>query len=381
MSTSKKLLRDLIALPSVNPFFLPEGHPNAGEHRIADFLAASAAVAGMDVDFQPVFGRPRSNLLARLTPSGKVRQRIVLAPHMDTVDAANDGQFMPVEKNGRMYGRGACDTKGSIAAMFSAVRELAVSGWRSNGTEIVFAALVDEEKSQAGSRALANSGFQADLAIVGEPTQLKVVTAHKGSIYLRLETKGKAAHGSCPHLGRNAVLEMARVVELLEGEYVQLLNNRTHSLLGHPTVNVGFIQGGVQANIVPAACSILADRRTIPGEKESEVLAEVRNLLKSHGLKATVISAKESACLPLETSPSVPLVKQFMGAAGQSQPIGAQYFCDAAILSSKGIPSVVFGPGGIAQAHTDDEWISLESLERGTRVLGRFLKSLEPKTS
>ena len=377
MSTSKKLLRDLIALPSVNPFFLPEGHPNAGEHRIADFLAASAAVAGMDVDFQPVFGRPRSNLLARLTPSGKVRQRIVLAPHMDTVDAANDGQFMPVEKNGRMYGRGACDTKGSIAAMFSAVRELAVSGWRSNGTEIVFAALVDEEKSQAGSRALANSGFQADLAIVGEPTQLKVVTAHKGSIYLRLETKGKAAHGSCPHLGRNAVLEMARVVELLEGEYVQLLNNRTHSLLGHPTVNVG----GVQANIVPAACSILADRRTIPGEKESEVLAEVRNLLKSHGLKATVISAKESACLPLETSPSVPLVKQFMGAAGQSQPIGAQYFCDAAILSSKGIPSVVFGPGGIAQAHTDDEWISLESLERGTRVLGRFLKSLEPKTS
>jgi len=381
MSTSKKLLRDLIALPSVNPFFLPEGHPNAGEHRIADFLAASAAVAGMDVDFQPVFGRPRSNLLARLTPSGKVRQRIVLAPHMDTVDAANDGQFMPVEKNGRMYGRGACDTKGSIAAMFSAVRELAVSGWRSNGTEIVFAALVDEEKGQAGSRALANSGFQADLAIVGEPTQLKVVTAHKGSIYLRLETKGKAAHGSCPHLGRNAVLEMARVVELLEGEYVQLLNNRTHSLLGHPTVNVGFIQGGVQANIVPAACWILADRRTIPGEKESEVLAEVRNLLKSHGLKATVISAKESACLPLETSPSVPLVKQFMGAAGQSEPIGAQYFCDAAILSSKGIPSVVFGPGGIAQAHTDDEWISLESLERGTRVVGRFLKSLEPKTS
>src|SRR5206468_11275903 len=151
------------------------------------------------------------------------------------------GIFDPREKDGRLHGRGACDTKGSVAAMLSALIELASSPQRPGHTEIVFAGLVDEENGQFGSRALVSKGFKADLAIVGEPTQLQVVTAHKGDLWLQLETRGKAAHGSRPDLGHNAVHEMARIVDLVETTYAATLRKRTHSLLGNPTVSVGTI--------------------------------------------------------------------------------------------------------------------------------------------
>src|SRR5258707_10791198 len=172
MTKTEILLRELVALPSVNPAFLPPKDPRAGEQRIADFLAATAAQAGLDVEFQSVFPG-RSNLLARLSPKGTVRQRILLAPHLDTVNATED-QFTPRKINGRLFGRGACDTKGSVAAMLCALCELAHGNQRPEGTEIVLAGLVDEENGQAGSRALAASGLKADLAIVGEPTRLQV---------------------------------------------------------------------------------------------------------------------------------------------------------------------------------------------------------------
>ncbi len=262
MSKTEKLLRELIALPSVNPAFLPDGDARAGEQRMADFLAASAASAGLDVEFHSVLPG-RRNVLARLCPRGKVRRRVVLAPHLDTVNGV-ESQFVPRVKGGRLFGRGTCDTKGSVAAMFDALREFALSKQRPHETEIVFAGLVDEENGQGGSRALAASGFKAGLAIVGEPTRLQVVTAHKGSLWLRLETHGKAAHGAEPELGRNAVHEMAQIVHLLETEYATQLRRRSHPFLGRPTVSVGMIAGGTQANIVPDQCSITIDRRTLP---------------------------------------------------------------------------------------------------------------------
>ena len=375
MTPTQKLLCELIALPSVNNALLPANHPRAGEQRVADFLAARAASAGLDVDFQKVFSG-RANLLARLLPSGRVRQRVVLAPHLDTVDAAFTEQLAPRVKAGRIYGRGACDTKGSVAAMMTALCEVAGSRGRPSETEIIFAGLVDEEVGQGGSRALAASGFKADLAIVGEPTRLQIVTAHKGDLWLKLETRGKAAHGSRPDLGRNAVHEMARIVDLLETEYAARLRKRRHPLLGHGTVNVGTIEGGVQPNIVPAECSITIDRRTLPGETDAQVWREIRNMLREHGLKAALANTKAAPCLPLETNPRLPLVRQFLKSAGQTKPAGVNFFCDASVLAHRGIPSVVFGPGDIAQAHTADEWISLASLERGKRILVNFLKSL-----
>src|SRR5579872_1215811 len=183
MTQTQKLLRELIALPSVNNVLLPANHPRAGEKRVADFLAATAARAGLDVDLQKVFPG-RSNLLARLSPAGPVRRRILLAPHLDTVDVANEDQLAPCEKNGRIYGRGACDTKGCVAAMLTALIELSRIRQRPAETEIIFAGLVDEEAGQGGSRALSATGLKADLAIVGEPTRLRVVTAHKGNLWL-----------------------------------------------------------------------------------------------------------------------------------------------------------------------------------------------------
>ena len=375
MSQAAKLLRELIALPSVNPAFLPPGDPRAGEQRVADFLAAITARAGLDVEVQEVFPL-RANLLARLAPWGKTRQRILLAPHLDTVGGESPEIFRPREKHGRLHGRGACDTKGSVAAMLTALTELARSARRPGQTEIVFAGLADEENGQGGSRALVAKRFKADLAIVGEPTRLQIVTAHKGDLWLQLERRGKAAHGARPELGRNAVHAMARIVDLFETDYATALRKRAHPLLGHPTINVGSIAGGSQPNIVPDRCRISIDRRTIPGETEARVRREIQSLLRKHKLSAKLLNVRNAPCPPLETNSKLPLVKQFLANVGQAKPIGADYFCDAAVLASGGIPSVVFGPGDIAQAHTADEWISLRQLEQGTRMLLRFLQSL-----
>ncbi len=372
---TKQLLLDLVALPSVNPAFLPAGHPRAGEKNVADFLAATAAHAGLDIAFQDALPG-RSNLLATLSPPGKARQRILLAPHLDTVNGA-DGQFAPREARGRVIGRGSCDTKGSIAAMLSALIAVARGARRPRETEIVFVGLVDEEIGHAGASAFVKAGWQADLAIIGEPTRLEVVTAHKGALWLELRTRGQAAHGSCPERGRNAVHEMAKIVDVLETTYAaQLRKAPPHPLLGRGTINVGSIHGGSQPNIVPAACVASLDRRTLPGETLRGVRAEIQGLLRPRGLRAEILETQSLYCGSMETDPNLPLVRQFSKLARQTKPAGVTFFCDGAVLAGGGIPSLVFGPGDIAQAHTADEWIALNSLERATRLLTRFLQDL-----
>jgi acetylornithine deacetylase/succinyl-diaminopimelate desuccinylase-like protein len=409
MTRTERLLAELIALPSVNPAFVPPSpavgprcraasddqqivptDKHAGEKNMADFLATVAARAGLEVEFQKVLPG-RANVIARLLPPGKIRQTILLAPHLDTVNA-DDSQFVPRWKNGRLYGRGACDTKGSVAAMLTALCELASTKSRPSETEIIFAGLVDEENAQAGSRAFVGQASRLSpffqkvrdrrdagptaLAIVGEPTRLQVVTAHKGSFWLQLETRGKSAHGAAPQLGQNAVHEMARIVDMLETDYAARLRKRRHPLLGTATVNVGMISGGTQPNIVPDRCVITIDRRTLPGETETSVRREIAALLRAKRLSAKISSTKLAPCLPLETSPKLPLVRSFLRSVGQTRLAGVDFFCDAAVLSQGGIPSVVFGPGDIAQAHTADEWISPDSLERGKDLILRFLHSL-----
>jgi acetylornithine deacetylase/succinyl-diaminopimelate desuccinylase-like protein len=377
MHQTAKLLQDLIAIPSVNPAFLPEDDRRAGEQRVVEFVAGVGTRLGMDAEWQPV--EPgRANVLLRLTPKGNVRQRVLLAPHLDTVggEPISDRLFVPRHEHGRLYGRGACDTKGCVAAMLTSLGELAQGGSRPTNTEIIFAGLVDEENGQRGSRALVATGLKADFAIVGEPTRLRVVTAHKGNVWLRLQTVGRPAHGSRPELGRNAILFMAHILNVLETEYAIALSRRRHSLLRPPTISVGMIHGGIQPNMVPALCEIVLDRRTLPGETEAGVRREIKALLGRRGLSARMESTKAGLCLPLETDPRLPLVRQFIECTGNKPPCGVDFFCDASVLAHGGIPSVVFGPGDIAQAHTANEWISLHSLESGTRLLARFLRSL-----
>ena len=375
MTNSEKLLRELIALPSVNPAFVPPGDPHAGEERVAEFLFGTLTRAGLDVERQTVFPR-RTNIIARMLPHHKPARRVLLAPHLDTVGVPDETLFLPRANKGRLYGRGACDTKGNVAVMLTALLCLAKSRQRPQQTEIIFAGLIDEENGQNGSRALVASGFKAGLAIVGEPTELRVDTAHKGDLWLCLETHGKSAHGARPELGRNAVHAMARIVDLLESEYAAELRKRRHSLLGHPTVNVGSIAGWTQANIVAVHCAISIDRRPLPGETETTVRREIGAFLRRHHQRASLTNSKAAECLPLETNSNLPLVHQFMSCVGQKKPAGVDFFCDASVLTAGGIPSVVFGAGNIAQAHTADEWISLRSLESGTNLLTRFLESL-----
>jgi acetylornithine deacetylase/succinyl-diaminopimelate desuccinylase-like protein len=376
MSSVVKLLRDLIALPSVNPAFAGVDDPWTGEQRVGEYLLGLAARDRLPAERQPV-ARGRANILVRLAPAGRrATQRVLLAPHMDTVTVEDRRQLDPVVRGGRIHGRGACDTKGSVAAMFTALARVARQRHRPRETEIILAALVDEENGQAGSRALVARGLKADLAIVGEPTLLKVVTAHKGDLWLRIETRGRAAHSSQPELGRNAIAEMARVVGLLEGDYSRSLRRRRHPLLGSGTVNVGTIEGGRQPNIVPDHCEIRVDRRTLPGESDAAIRREIRSLLRRAGCKASIEDWKGLPSVAMETSPRLPLVRGLMSLAGQRRPMGVHYFSDAGVLGQGGIPSVVFGPGDIAQAHTRDEWISVVQLDRGADVLTRFLEGL-----
>ena len=375
--TSVRLLQDLIALPSVNPAFFsdPQLH---GEHRVAAFLESAARRQGLDVESQAVVPG-RSNLLVRLSPRGEVRHRVLLAPHMDTVgEPAYALQLTPVVRDGRIYGRGACDTKGSVAAFFQSLLNVAAAGPRPNHTEILFLGLIDEENMQLGSRHFAQHGPQGDLAIVGEPTGLEIVTAHKGDVWLRLRTTGRSAHGATPHRGKNAVTAMARIVLALETEYAAELAARpAHPRLGRPTVNVGRIDGGRQPNIVPAECTIDIDRRTLPGETEAGVRREIISLLRRHGLKASYDNLRTSPCEPLDTCPDLPLVRSLTRAAGRKGTRGVHYFTDAAPLAAGGTPSVVFGPGDIAQAHTEREWLAISQLEKSIQILERFLRALD----
>lgn len=375
--TSVRLLQDLIALPSVNPAFFSD--PNLhGEHRVAEFLASAARRHGLEVESQPVVPG-RSNILVRLTPRGQVRQRVLLAPHLDTVgEPAYALQLKPVVRDGRVYGRGACDTKGSVCAYFQSLLNVTAAGLRPAHTEILFVGLIDEENMQLGSRHFASHGPKSDFAIVGEPTGLEIVTAHKGDVWLRLRTIGRPAHGATPHRGRNAVTAMSRIVLALETEYASELAARpAHPRLGRPTINVGRIDGGRQPNIVPAECIIDIDRRTLPGETEAGVRREIRALLQRQGLKACFDTLRTSPCEPLETNPDLPLVQALTRAAGRRITRGVHYFTDAAPLAAGGIPSVVFGPGDIAQAHTEREWLAISQLEKSIHILERFLRGLD----
>lgn len=372
-SSVHQLLMDLIELPSVNPAFCQDP-ALAGEWRVADYLEHAGKKAGLSIRWQTV-SKKRKNLILVYKPRSRTTHRLLLAPHMDTVVASGE-QLKARTKLNRIHGRGACDTKGSIAAMLDALRQLIMQSDRPKHTEIHIACLVDEEHGQLGSRVFAAKTRPYDLAIVGEPTSNRVVTAHKGVMWFQLHTQGKAAHGSRPSLGVNAIASMAEAVRYLEGEYREHLNLTQHSLLGAGTINVGTVQGGKQPNIVPDACSIWADRRTLPGESYQAIQAHLLKALKQRGVQARMDYRGDCECPALETDSNLPWVQELMQQVRQKDLVGVDYFCDAAVIAQNGTPCVVFGPGSIDQAHTRDEWISIRSLESCVRHYFRFFQSL-----
>ena len=372
------LCRDLVAIPSVNPDGDP-GTPHTGEKACAEYVGAFLTKLGAVVTFEEVLA-DRPNVIGRFpsNPSacGTRKPRILLAPHTDTVSVAGMtiDPFGAEIRDGRIYGRGACDTKGTMASMLAALEEI---GPRipDLGAEITFVGFMGEETGQWGSRDFAAKyASDYDFALVGEPTECAVVHTHKGSYWCSLTTTGKAAHGARPELGENAVLKMQPIISALYEKFLPGLTAREfrHPVLGDSTLNLGMIRGGTRSNIVPDSCTIHLDIRFTPAVYRAGIARMLQDFLDEHQLPATVVKEKDAICAPLDTAAENPFVQQ-LAACGNGL-TGAPWFCDAAWLAAVGIPSVAAGPGSIAQAHTADEWVSLAELERGVKFYRSFLQ-------
>jgi len=363
MTPACELLRDLVRIPSVNPAGDP-GVSEPGEAEIASYLLDWLVEAGAETELREVLpGRP--NVIARFPSDRPGKPRLLLAPHTDTVSVVGMtiDPFGGELRDGRIWGRGACDTKGSMAAMLSALESLG-SDVSLLSHEIWFAGLMGEEAGLHGSRALA-AQETFDFVIVGEPTDLKVVYSHKGSARWRMHAKGVAAHSATPEAGVNAIDLMVESLLWLKERFRAL--SVVDSLLGSPTLSVGTIHGGTKSNIVPDSCVVEIDMRIVPQFDASLLLREFRS-------KWPFIDVKETTAPPLATPRDHPLVGKLIG-CGAAATV-APWFCDAAAFAERGVPGVAVGPGSIAQAHTSDEFLALDDLNRGTAFFAGFLHSL-----
>ena len=360
------LLQALVRIQSVNPHGCP-GVDRPGEQACAEFVAAFLREeCGAEVELREVApGRP--NVVGRFPSDAPGKPRVILAPHLDTVSVGGMtiDPFGGELRDGRVWGRGATDTKGPMAAMLWSLRELR-KRIPSLGHEVWFAGLMGEEAGQEGARAFVRDA-RADFALIGEPTGREIVYTHKGALWLKLRTAGRAVHSSAPHLGENAIYKMADVVRCIRDEIAPRLATQSHPVLGSPTISAGTIRGGTKTNIVPDSCELEVDARTIPGQDTDEIAALLQK--ESPGIE---ISAWQSAAL--NTDPGHPLIQLLVKNGGHLA--GAPWFCDAAVFAQAGIPAVAAGPGFIAQAHTKDEWIAVSELECGVEFYRAFLESL-----
>src|ERR1043166_1026236 len=381
MNKLANLLADLISIPSVNPVAVGFEDPKiTGEERCAKYIAEFARKSGADVSFRHELPK-RPTVICKLTARG-AKHTVAFGPHTDTVSVANMtiDPFKPVVRGGRMYGRGACDTKGSCAVMLWAFARAAKENLAARTkTNIYFIGLMGEESGNDGVVYYCRDEPRLDFVIVGEPTFPHVVYAHKGAFWFKVITSGKAAHGSNPHLGDNAIEHMLDAAGYLRNQYAPSLRKLRHPVLGRPTLNLGQIRGGNQVNIVPDQCEMLVDHRTIPRlRSHSKIYQQMTSALRKRGIPAKIERYRD--CPPLGTDPNLPHVQRFHGIARKIAPTselrGVSYFTDASIFAKHGSPAIVFGPGDIAQAHTKDEWIDLSHLSPAAEICYRFLESL-----
>jgi acetylornithine deacetylase len=355
MDAVAELLCGLVAIDSTNPDLVPGG---AGEADVAAFAAGWLERAGLEVAVEEAApGRP--NVIARAVGSGGGREgrSLLLNAHMDVVGVEGMADpFAPRLEAGRLYGRGGYDMKGGLAAIMLAAARVADAGLRG---DVIVTGVCDEEYASVGSEAIA-AGVWADAAIVTEPTGLEVCIAHKGFLWLEIETSGVAAHGSRPDLGVDAITAMGGVLTGLQGLAHELAAGRSHPLLGPGSIHASLIEGGRELSSYPDRCLLSIERRTIPGETREQVEQEVRALAGG----ATVRTTFERA--PFEVDPGegiVVAVRRHAGAVLGHEPgvVGHSAWMDAAVLSAAGIPTVVFGPSG-AGAHATEEWVDVASV-------------------
>jgi acetylornithine deacetylase len=322
------------------------------ESELVAFLAPLLESWGARVTVKEVMPR-RPNLIATF-PGRDSSRSLMLEAHSDTV--GGDAPFTASIRDGRLYGRGACDTKASMAAMLLGIRAAQPS------ITVHFVSTCNEEHGASGAQALIAGGFRADMAVVGEPTELKIVHAHKGAVRLKLRTTGVAAHSSDPSRGVNAIYKMRAVLEKLE----QFKPAVRHPLLGEPTLSVGIIRGGTEVNTVPAQCEIEVDRRIVPGENIEEI---VRSILTGLDVQSEVTEFYP----PLEQDTASPVAQRLAAAMPRPEFGIAPYATNAGVFKAAGIPCVVFGPGSARQAHTRDEFVELAQVEQAAQVFRKLI--------
>ncbi|MCE9552700.1 MAG: M20 family metallopeptidase [Planctomycetes bacterium] len=381
-----ELLEQLIAIPSVNPacgVFRPE---ICGETRLTEFLERTLRQFRLETMRQPI--EPgRDNLLAKLPagPDAKPGTVLLLEAHQDTVsiEGMTVDPFIPTVRDGRVFGRGACDVKGGLAAVLAAVARLAQER-PPNMPAIVVACTVNEEAGFSGAQGLAE-GLRGPLAsflpgmptacIVAEPTELVPVVAHRGVVRWRSHTTGRAAHSSEPSHGDNAIYKMARLVTALQ-TYAEVTLPQSHPdpFCGGATLSVGTIQGGSGVNTVPDSATIEIDHRTLPQEDPRNACRKVQAFLANRSdLPFEVRHDPPHLCVGgLNSQDNGDLAAQLIAAGAAGPPVGVAYSTNATAYAAVGIPTLVFGPGSIAQAHTADEWIAIEQLHAAVEILVRL---------
>jgi acetylornithine deacetylase len=374
MTETTRLLRDLVRLPSINPMGRALQGPEIYEHRVTAYLEAFFRDLGVPYQRQAV-APLRDNIVAQTVLPG-VRRTLMLEAHQDTVPTDNMtiDPFGAHIDNGRLSGRGACDIKAGLAAMLATFARV-VREKPSGAANLIMACTVDEEHTMLGVKRLVRDGFQADGAVVAEPTQLQIVKAHKGAVRWHLSTAGRSCHSSRPEQGVNAIYRMGRLLVGIEQFADRLRASQTDPLLGPPTLSVGRIEGGTSVNTVPDRCRIEIDRRLIPGEDPQAAPGELTAFLRQEaGIDWPFECSPTWISMPALAPDGKEELIARLGAAidavtGAHQVTTVPYGTDAATIAQAGVPAVVFGPGDIARAHTCDEWVPLDEVEQASTIL------------
>jgi acetylornithine deacetylase len=366
------LTKELIALPSVNPNSLTDGRTSDGEKVMADRVEVILRALGAKQfeQWEPYEGRP--SVMGYMDFGAP--ETLIFDAHLDTVpvEGMTVDPFGGTERDGKIYGRGACDVKGPMAAMLMALHNVKRS--EKARFNVLFAGVCDEESGFGGVESFVKRLDKSAYApivggIIAEPTLLNPVAAHKGTARWIVAVGGVAAHSSTPHLGQNAIYKASHVIQRLEKYAAELQARTPHAKLGTPTLSIGIIHGGSAVNIVPDHCELHVDRRLIPGETLGTAWEDLEQTLA--GLDVD-ISTPLVAAPPMDTDPDSTIVQLALAAgraAGASSEVESANYCtDASFYPQIEVPTVVFGPGSIAQAHTKDEWISIDQLEMGVRA-------------
>jgi acetylornithine deacetylase len=374
MTEAVRLLQQLVSIPSINP----RGKALPAEADMAAAVADWLRKRGIGVEIQEVLpGRP--NVLARV-PGRDQSRTLLLESHLDTVevDGMTVDPFGGVVKDGRLYGRGACDDKGPLVAMMLA---LAAFANERPPVDVVLAAAMDEEHQFKGISHLIAQDDKFVAAIVGEPTEMELIIAHKGVLRFTVTTLGRACHSSTPWEGENAIQRMAAVLDYIRTEMEPAALAKTHPRVGPATWAATLISGGAAVNTIPDTCTIHLDRRLLPGEEPAGVWAEAREAFLRLIPDRITVGDPYLLDYALETDPASPIVEMLGRAvrrAGFPGTIrGVNYGTDASKTARAGIPSVVFGPGSIRQAHSADEFIEIDQVEAAAGILVNVIRDLQ----